>query len=89
MIARRPAGPRTAAPAVPRADVRRSRRRGATEPSRRGVTQAAEPAASATRTDVNCMNPLMLTIMTPYGYYTTPAVRKNRADVGPPRKPDG
>ena len=33
--------------------------------------------------------PLMLTIMTPYGYYTTPKVRKNRADVGPPRKPDG
>lgn len=23
----------------------------------------------------------MLTIMTPYGYYTTPKVRKNRADV--------
>ena len=29
-----------------------------------------------------CLNrPFMLTIMTPYGYYTTPKVRKNRADV--------
>ena len=35
--------------------------------------------ARATQKVLKCVNPLMLTSMEPYGYYTRTAMRKNRA----------
>ena len=43
------------------------------------TSRARRSPARATQKVLKCVNPLMLTSMEPYGYYTRTAMRKNRA----------